>query len=88
MPLSVHEYLQHILDETDYLLNSSNGLDKATFLHLEQLRDEWDRFCTGSSEERIALPPTDMTHTIWTPYDACDAAATLLHVLNEDRLEN
>ena len=36
-------------------------------------------------EEAIALPPTDMLHTIWTPYDAYDAAATLLRVLNEDQ---
>ena len=38
-----------------------------------------------ANEEAIALPPTDMTHTIWTPYDGYDAAATLLHVLNEDQ---
>jgi hypothetical protein len=32
MPLSVREYLQHILDETAYLLGSSSGLDQAAFL--------------------------------------------------------
>ena len=38
-----------------------------------------------ANEEAIGLPPTDMSHAIWTPYDAYDAAATLLHVLNEDQ---
>ena len=38
-----------------------------------------------ANEEAVASPPTDMAHTIWTPYDAYDAAATLLHVLDEDK---
>jgi len=36
-------------------------------------------------EETVVALPTDMSHAIWTPYDAYDAAATLLHVLNEDQ---
>jgi hypothetical protein len=38
-----------------------------------------------ANEEAIVLPPTDMSHTIWTPYDAYDAAATLLQVLDADK---
>jgi uncharacterized protein with HEPN domain len=32
---SVHEYLQHILDETDYLLRHARGLEKDAFLNDE-----------------------------------------------------
>jgi uncharacterized protein with HEPN domain len=32
MPRSVHEYLQHILDEAKYLMESSQGLRKEEFL--------------------------------------------------------
>ncbi len=35
MPRSVREYLQHILDETQYLLDQAVGLEKETFLHDE-----------------------------------------------------
>ena len=38
-----------------------------------------------ANEEAIAVLPTDMAHAIWTPYDAYDAAATLLDVLREDQ---
>ena len=38
-----------------------------------------------ANEEAIGLPPTDISHAIWAPYDAYDAAATLLRVLNEDQ---
>jgi hypothetical protein len=38
MPRSVREYFQHILDETTYLLSSSHGLDKATFMQDETLK--------------------------------------------------
>lgn len=43
MHLSVLEYLQHILDETDYLLRSSNNLNKATFLHNDTLKRAYVR---------------------------------------------
>ncbi|MCS7017192.1 MAG: DUF86 domain-containing protein [Gemmatales bacterium] len=43
MRLSVREYLQHILDKTDYLLWSSNNLDKATFLRDETLKRAYVR---------------------------------------------
>lgn len=41
-----------------------------------------------ANEEAIALSSTDTAHTIWTPYDAYDAAAALLQVLHEDRAAN
>jgi len=37
------------------------------------------------NEEAIAMPTTETPHTIWTPYDAYDAAATLLQVLDADK---
>lgn len=46
MPLSAREYLQHILDEAEYILRSSQGLDKATFLQDETLK----RDCVRSIE--------------------------------------
>ncbi len=38
-----------------------------------------------ANEETVTLSTTDISHAIWTPYDAYDAAATLLQVLNEDQ---
>ena len=38
MPRSAREYLQHILDETAYLRQSSASLDKAAFLRDETLK--------------------------------------------------
>jgi len=38
MPLSVREYLQHILDETDYLTEKSQGVSKEMFLQDETLK--------------------------------------------------
>ena len=38
MSLSAREYLQHILDETAYILASSAGLDKAAFVQDETLK--------------------------------------------------
>jgi hypothetical protein len=38
-----------------------------------------------ASEEGIALPATNVAHAVWTPFDAYDAAATLLRVLAEDK---
>jgi uncharacterized protein with HEPN domain len=32
MPRSVREYLKHILDEAEYLMESSHGVDKERFL--------------------------------------------------------
>jgi uncharacterized protein with HEPN domain len=38
MSLSPLEYLQHILDETDYLINETQGLDHAQFIQDETLK--------------------------------------------------
>lgn len=38
MPRSIREYLQHILDETEYLTEQSRGLDKKAFLQDETLK--------------------------------------------------
>jgi hypothetical protein len=38
-----------------------------------------------ANEEAVTLPSPDVAHAIWTPYDAHDAAATLLRVLSEDQ---
>jgi hypothetical protein len=62
------------------LLPAIHALPRADKLRLMQVL-----VAEIANEEAIALPPLDMAHAIWTPYDAYDAAATLLHVLNEDR---
>jgi uncharacterized protein with HEPN domain len=43
MPLSVLEYLRHVLAETAYLLNSSCALEKAAFLQDETLKRAYVR---------------------------------------------
>ena len=43
MPLPAHEYLQHILDETTYLMASAGGLDRATFVRDETLKRAYVR---------------------------------------------
>jgi uncharacterized protein with HEPN domain len=40
---SARDYLQHVLDETNYLLTSSENLDKAVFLQDETLRRAYVR---------------------------------------------
>ncbi len=43
MPRSVAEYLQHILDEIDYLSKTAQGIDKDAFLRDETLRRSFVR---------------------------------------------
>lgn len=43
MPLSAREYLQHILDEILYVLNSSQGLEKSAFVQDETLKRAYVR---------------------------------------------
>lgn len=38
-----------------------------------------------ANEESMTMPATDTPQAIWTPYDAYDAAATLLQVLDADK---
>jgi hypothetical protein len=62
------------------LLPAIHALPRVDKLRLMQVLD-----AEIANEEAIVLPPTDMSHTIWTPYDAYDAAATLLQVLDADK---
>ena len=41
-----------------------------------------------AQEEGIGWVETEGSYPIWTPYDAFDAAATLLNALEEERLTN
>lgn len=43
MFLSAREYLQHILDETTYIMTSSTGLDKTAFVQDETLKRAYVR---------------------------------------------
>ncbi len=43
MPLSAREYLQHILVETRYILQTSANLDRTTFLQSETLKRAYVR---------------------------------------------
>ena len=58
MPPSVREYFQHILDETTYLLSSSRGLDKATFVQDETLKRAYVRSIEiiGEAVKQIPAP--------------------------------
>ena len=52
--------------------------------HADKLRLMQVLLAEIASEEAVAMPTTDTPHAIWTPYDAYDAAATLLQVLDDD----
>ncbi|MBD1862248.1 MULTISPECIES: DUF86 domain-containing protein [Trichocoleus] len=58
MSLSAREYLQHILDETAYILESSAGLEKATFVQDETLKRAFVRSIEiiGEAVKRIPEP--------------------------------
>ncbi len=43
MPRSIAEYLEHILDEVNYLSKTSQGIDKDAFLNDETLRRSFVR---------------------------------------------
>lgn len=58
MPLSVREYLQHILDETRYLIENSRGLDKETFLQNETLKRAFVRSLEIIGEAAKQVPET------------------------------
>ena len=58
MPLSGREYLQHILNETAYLLQSSRGLDKTTFLQDETLKRAYVRSIEVIGEAVKQIPDT------------------------------
>jgi uncharacterized protein with HEPN domain len=58
MPLSVREYFLHILAETAYILESSQGLDKATFLRDETLKRAYVRSIEVVGEAIKQIPDT------------------------------
>ena len=56
MSPSAREYLQHILDETTYIINSSIELDKASFLQDETLKRAYVRSIEVIGEAVKQLP--------------------------------
>jgi uncharacterized protein with HEPN domain len=54
--MSYNEYLKHILDETDYIINKSKGLDKKTFLKDETLKRAFVRSIEIIGEAVKKLP--------------------------------
>lgn len=58
MPPSTREYLQHILEETTYLLQSSRDLDKTIFLQNETLKRAFIRSIEVIGEVVKQMPDT------------------------------
>ncbi|MBI3941712.1 MAG: DUF86 domain-containing protein [Chloroflexi bacterium] len=56
MPPPAHEYLQHILDETTYIMETSHSLDKASFLHDETLKRAFVRSIEIIGEAAKQIP--------------------------------
>ncbi len=56
MSLSAREYLQHILDETTYLMMSSTSVDKAEFVQDETLKRAYVRSIEVIGEAVKKLP--------------------------------
>lgn len=56
MPPSTREYLQHILEETTYLLRSSRDLDKMAFLQNETLKRAFVRSIEVIGEAAKQMP--------------------------------
>lgn len=56
MSPSAREYLQHILDETAYIMTSSRGLDKATFVEDETIKRAYVRSIEVIGEAVKQLP--------------------------------
>jgi uncharacterized protein with HEPN domain len=56
MPLSLLEYLRHILDETKYLISDSQGLSKARFMGSETLKRAFVRSIEIIGEASKKIP--------------------------------
>jgi uncharacterized protein with HEPN domain len=56
MPRSVREYLKHILDETEYLMESSQGIGKERFLEDPTLRRAFVRSIEIIGEAAKQIP--------------------------------
>jgi uncharacterized protein with HEPN domain len=56
MPRSVREYLQHMLDETQYLIEHSRGVSKAAFLQDATLQRAFVRSIEIMGEAAKQIP--------------------------------
>lgn len=56
MPPSTRDYLQHILDETSYIMTSVAGIDKAVFMNDETLKRAYVRSIEVIGEVVKQLP--------------------------------
>ncbi|MGK7884369.1 MAG: DUF86 domain-containing protein [Crocosphaera sp.] len=68
MYLSSNDYLRHILDETNYLITTSQGLNKKDFINDQTLKRAWVRSLEIIGEAVKQLPPnfrTDYPEIEW-----------------------
>ncbi len=56
MSLQVREFLQHILDETHYIMTSSEGVTKADFLENETLKRAYVKELTSEVSRSSEKP--------------------------------
>ncbi|CCQ53120.1 DUF86 domain-containing protein [Crocosphaera watsonii] len=63
MSPSSSDYLRHILDETNYLITTSQGLNKKDFINDQTLKRAWVRSLEIIGEAVKQLPPN-----FWTDY--------------------
>ncbi|MGB5595958.1 MAG: DUF86 domain-containing protein [Crocosphaera sp.] len=68
MSPSSSDYLRHILDETNYLIQTSQGLNKKDFINDQTLKRAWVRSLEIIGEAVKQLPPnfrTDYREIEW-----------------------
>ena len=68
MSTSSSDYLRHILDETNYLITTSQGLNKKDFINDQTLKRAWVRSLEIIGEAVKQLPPnfrTDYPEIEW-----------------------
>ena len=68
MSPSSSDYLRHILDETNYLITNSQGLNKKDFINDQTLKRDWVRSLEIIGEAVKQLPPnfrTDYPEIEW-----------------------
>ena len=62
------------------LLSSLHALPRADKLRVIQVLA-----ADVASEDALASADSERTYPVWSPYGACDGAATLLRVLEEEK---